>query len=401
MKHKLSNLITNSESENQISIFDKFRILLLSIIFFISIGAWMFWQVTFLNRFLIVFFIILSLNDLKKSIRFIIPIFILILYFVLLRGNNIRLIYSSTTTFFLLIIFLLNSSSNFNHSLINTLETILAAILIPSLIYYFVSFFVSLPYSTLETNDPDVIDSFQNYYLFIKPNLKFSVALDYFRFNSIFNEPGVVGTVCLMFLFVRKFKIDNWKIYTILFAGIASFSFFFYVGLAFALIYVYGINLKKALYSLLIILSLSFILQKNEIFEQLVLYRFQALISGKDISTINKRTPEKWDIEYNAFLKTDDVIFGRGENSYDRSDYQGLASYQQFVYLYGFWGLILLVLVYFYMIRKKTSLQNALFLMTCFLGILYQRPWIFEPYVSLIIFSGASVMTVSEKKNLK
>jgi hypothetical protein len=266
---------------------------------------------------------------------------------------------------------------------------VFAYILIPSIGLYLLHYFITLPSITIDSNNPLLASGYTSYFFFVKGIYYGIFSLDTFRFLSIFDEPGVVGTFCFILLTIRKYRFTNWKHYIILFAGIISFSFFFYLATILILPILLRIKLKTIIQIAIILGVFVYLLTYLPYFDEMIITRLQIVEGG--LAGFN-RTSEGWDYHYADFLQSSNSIFGLGSQSYDKDAFPGIASYQTFVHNYGLVGLALVITIFGFILSRFGKLENLIVLMPMFLMVFYQRPWIFDFHILILLFTGVIVL---------
>ncbi len=403
---KLNNncLLINEDNYVSFSIFSKIKLALLTLMFWISIRAWIFWTINDINRYLCIIYILFCLFSFRNSFKYLGSVFVLFTYFILFRSDNFWEFYGLLAFKVIFILFLLNESKDIKIRLFSYIETIYAYILIPSIGLYILHYFITLPSITIDSNNPLLASGYTSYIFFVKGIYYGIFSLDTFRFLSIFDEPGVVGTFCFILLTIRKYRFTNWKHYIILFAGIISFSFFFYLATILILPILFRIKLKTLIQIAIILSLLVFLLTYLPYFDEMIITRLQIVEGG--LAGFN-RTSEGWDYHYSDYLQSSNSIFGLGSQSYDKDAFPGVASYQTFVYNYGLVGLALVIIIFGFILSRFGTMGNMIVLMSMFLMVFYQRPWIFDFHILILLFTGVIVLEefrkydeISKKENI-
>ncbi len=193
-----------------------------------------------------------------------------------------------------------------------------------------------------------------------------------------FDEPGVVGTIGLIILYIEKFNLRKLQNIIILISGIISFSLFFYVAsLLFALYYVF-VNKTKKIYRLLTIVSLSFVIfvsLDNELLSGYIWNRIK-WDSEKESIAGDNRALDGLDKYFESIKGTKVYYFGLGlynkelMTSFDRS-----AGYRNAILRYGFVSSALYCLFFFLFAYKQIGYRREyLLFLLIFITTLYQRP---------------------------
>lgn len=189
------------------------------------------------------------------------------------------------------------------------------------------------------------------------------------RYCSCFDEPGVVGTMSALMLFVEGFSFKKKGNYIILLNGLLSLSLFFYMAVAIYLLFKLPLKYKLAFVLGVAVLYATTI--NNEIIKVAIWDRLTLNEEG-ELSGDNRNSDELmavWDqSKYNV-----QILTGYGESFI--KDYEGSASIQLFILRDG----LIFVLMYFavYLLYAKRMMQkrSELFLFALILFVtLYQRP---------------------------
>ncbi|MHB8073124.1 hypothetical protein [Desulfosporosinus fructosivorans] len=229
------------------------------------------------------------------------------------------------------------------------------------------------------------------------------------RFSGIYDEAGLVGTICAILLAARKFEFKKNKINcALLFYGILSFSLAFYLMIV-------AIMILKAIRRgqwkiILIVASVIlgiYVLQSLETNNSLInrlQNRFQ--ISSTEISLVNNRTTSKFDEGYSELLNGDisTKLFGFGRGASSENPYLiGSSSYKLTIYNYGYFGftfIIITILLLYERLYPWTILKqwDKLVLLLVFLLSIYQRPGILFPYYFIVLFGGCAFLNLGNNK---
>ena len=257
--------------------------------------------------------------------------------------------------------------------------------LIPSLIIYFLVFWIgiSLPFSIINP-----LNELKDYQYYAYP---FLVATDDLiqgiRFCGYYDEPGVVGTVSGVLLIIDKFNFRDWKCYPLLISGIFSFSLYFYV-LIVVYVFLWGSQKMKMLLAFSVVLLSFYILSSDNPFVELIYDR----VFSDDKYGDNRTLPE-----FVSFWKKfcDSYLFfiGCGRNYANMVADPGGSSYKHMIVDHGIimssLFAIAFLLRYVYL---KLSSRNLLLMLIIFLSVIYQRPYIFSLFYLFLLVAPASVL---------
>ncbi|SET58037.1 hypothetical protein SAMN04487771_10269 [[Clostridium] aminophilum] len=225
------------------------------------------------------------------------------------------------------------------------------------------------------------------------------------RYCGIFDEPGVVGTLCGL-LFAGGYKRIDKKWMIILFIeGMFSLSMAFYLlVIVFAIIKCFHAGLHKLAF-LVIFLVIGVSAFMNMEFENPQLAQLQSRIDLTSIFFVeDNRTTSSYDYEYKRFLEDggDALVMGEGRGVIAKTPgMTAAASYRNLIYEYGFVGFGMLIgfiiLAYFYYGRSPDSLAFLI----VFIASIYQRPWVFSIEYMTILFTGFAFLKATEPIPLK
>lgn len=146
------------------------------------------------------------------------------------------------TFFYFSTIFL--CEKNYWKSIIDKFIIILALLLIPALIEHILLSFVgiSIPYHYI-TECPS--NPGREYYIYnFNAYLIESFDIGKIRCFAFFDEPGVVGNIMMVLLYIQKFDLKKWYNIILLITGILSFSLAFYFAVIAYYLVVGGIKIK-------------------------------------------------------------------------------------------------------------------------------------------------------------
>lgn len=225
---------------------------------------------------------------------------------------------------------------------------------------------------------------YDNYLLTFKLVELDSDAIGLFRLSGLFDEAGVVGTFSAFLLMIIGFRVRDWKGYTILSAGILSFSFAFYLMSVVFLLMRVGVVTRIKVIAVLIICGL--IAGSVPFVQERVLQRFE--VKNGSLAGDNRST-EEFNNAFADFVLTGSVWMGNHERL-DESDVHGSASWKALIWDYGIVGTALTILFFVLLVRSKKirfSDQSIAFTLL-FIASVYQRPHVFEPSFILLFIGG-------------
>lgn len=206
------------------------------------------------------------------------------------------------------------------------------------------------------------------------------------RFQSVFTEPGQLGTVLSLMLYAYEYKLKDKRILVLFISCILTMSLAAFVLMFFGwLVYVFCGSKKKLLMLITILLSVLVVYlglfayyssNPNSILSKRIISRLlpdeEKGIQG------NNRTTGKFDRAFSEQMEEIDanMIFGFGENALEeRLGIQwGNSSYAVYIFKYGMLGILLLLIFYLNMCFVNSSLFVFGFLMLVCLSFI-QRPY--------------------------
>ena len=221
---------------------------------------------------------------------------------------------------------------------------------------------------------------YNNYVLFVTDSLR-----DYYRFYSVFDEPGVLGTLAAFVLYGNRYDFSKKTNVVILIGSLFTYSMAFYILTILGWVYQSSRSLRKMILSLLSIFCLALILitvlSEDQAFRQSVLDRFMDV----SFDRVEDRTGEVVNAFWDRYIQTSDCVFGMGLSYINDNFFDFGNSYKRFVIEYGFVGLIILVSMYVCLTRKWNKFTMGFFVLF-FLSFL-QRPLAFSAWQILLYAS--------------
>lgn len=195
------------------------------------------------------------------------------------------------------------------------------------------------------------------------------------RFYSVFDEPGVLGTIGALLLYANKYDFRKWY-NTVIFIGcIPTFSMAFYILTAVGLALHYAQNVKKMIWGIFTVLAIlgmgCMLIWNNASFQQHIVARFNSYDSL--IELINGRDNDFVRYNFNIMLKNPiSFLFGYGNNS---SVGAGTSvSYMRWLLRYGLCGFVSMCVIFLELIKpmNKSTVGLCVLILLSFL----QRPGI-------------------------
>jgi hypothetical protein len=197
--------------------------------------------------------------------------------------------------------------------------------------------------------------SFTNFYLFLLDDRSLFTLIP--RFQSVFLEPTYLGSACALLLLTQRGHWRKWYNIVLLVSLLISFSLAGYAYLIAIIFLNLWVNRKKILSKVLVTCAVIglviggafFYNDGDNLLHDLILLRLE--VEDGEMAG-NNRTSEGFDVEYEKYLESADILFGR-----DKEIEFGDSGYKVFIYEYGFVGLFLLVAFYFVAFYKAPDLR--------------------------------------------
>jgi hypothetical protein len=274
-------------------------------------------------------------------------------------------------------------------------QKILAIVFLLGLISYFILLFINFNSFTIHPKNSLLRYDYIVYWVSINSVEPIMRTLP--RFMSLFDEPGVVGTLAALLISYRKFSFKSFEHIVFFIAGLMSFSLTFYIIILLNLIFNRLISSKLLIAS---IISVFLLFSFNS--EQIDYYFFNRIkfIDGK-LSGDN-RTTQDFDMAYNKFLKEDafKVAFGVGYDELSAKQVtEWTYSYKILVFEYGIIGFLSILSFFSIAAYKIAPNKEGMFFLLVFILLAYQRINIFSFFNILIFFGGLNVIAHSAKYN--
>jgi len=301
------------------------------------------------------------------SVLFVIFFILLVYFMTLLRNATGLMTIIHFVRIVMVFVFVMLMGKDEKKQIVAMVTTLYAWIVGISMIaYFFVIAGGNLPYSIVRVPENLFYPPFRNYGLFILPDVQHNLDIIP-RFRSIFTEPGHLGTISALLLYINRYELRKKRVLIIFISVIISFALAAYV-LAILGYFIQLIAKSKRIFksllkiitvsALLIGIGVSFYVRYPEnIVSILILSRFEhdetRGIQG------NNRTTDDFDHFYETqFLTSTEnilwgmnlseaeqwVLFGRGGNN----------SYRVFLLNNGVIALLLVFLMYFSIVAIAT-----------------------------------------------
>lgn len=231
-----------------------------------------------------------------------------------------------------------------------------AGFLIVSLLFFFLYIIgFNLPNTYVDMGNY----SYTNYFFFLLDDRElWNILIP--RFHSVFLEPGHMGTTIIMLLATQIGKWKKWYNIVLFVALFLSFSLAAYcLGVILAFLRLWMLRRKIVLKILGLVTFLAVIVGSSFIYNDgdnmlnsLIVMRLEVSDSGDDFKG-NNRVSEDFEREFNSFLESSDVLFGRD------MDYEGWGNsgYRVYIYDHGMIGFVLFLCFYFFAFRTGRDIR--------------------------------------------
>ena len=233
---------------------------------------------------------------------------------------------------------------------------VFAGFLIISILFFFLHFIgVNLPNMSVERGNY----SYTNFFFFLLDDRElWNILIP--RFNSVFLEPGHMGTTIIMLLATQIGKWKKWYNVVLFVALLMSFSLAAYcLGVMLLFLRLWMLRRKIVLKVLGLVSFLGIIVGGSFVYNDgdnmlnnLIVMRLEVSDTGDDFKG-NNRVSEDFEKEFESFLGSSDVLFGR------EMDYEGWGNsgYRVYIYDYGMAGFALFLVFYFFAFRTGRDIR--------------------------------------------
>ena len=233
---------------------------------------------------------------------------------------------------------------------------VFAGFLIISILFFFLHFIgVNLPNMSAERGNY----SYTNFFFFLLDDRElWNILIP--RFNSVFLEPGHMGTTIIMLLATQIGKWKKWYNVVLFVALLMSFSLAAYCLCVILLFLRLWMLRRKIVLKILglvsflgVIVGGSFVYNDGDnMLNNLIVMRLEVSDTGDDFKG-NNRVSEDFEKEFESFLGSSDVLFGR---EMDYEDW-GNSGYRVYIYDYGMAGFALFLVFYFFAFRTGWDIR--------------------------------------------
>lgn len=276
---------------------------------------------------------------------------------------------------------------------------IFTLVLLPGIFVFFMNAInINIPYTVLQPYEPAKIATgaiYKNYIFSIVLDSPLYSGYSIRRMCGLFNEPGVVGTICALLLIGNKVSpertLKSKRNLLLILEGICSVSMAFFVLLGGYFLCICVIkNIKKSLLFFVIIpvaISLMIIVStKSEFLNSQIINRFK-IVDGRLAG--NNRTSSIFEEEFGEFINHGNIIWGDGKGRSYSNGLEGSSSYKMLIMDYGFCGfwMLLFWILYGMILIGDKKIETVLGVFFFLLSI-YQRPYVVNITFIVILFGG-------------
>lgn len=370
----------------------KISIYVIAVCVFLSLQPYFVWFIDdYLNALLVVIMIVPALSFLirtnEKGTLAIIFFFLCCYAYIFWAGTT----YKGFSLIFILPLLFLLIRNEIKVLVFTYFINVLSFVLLLGIITYFLGFFIPLPV----INVPPLNEVKEGLYQIHV----FHTAFGY-RFSSVFDEPGVVGTICALLISYKTIEIKTTTSRIIIIAGLLSLSLAFYIVLLINVLFNFN---KNYIIPIVFFAIIYMTLPSNNILSTAIMARLE-IVDGK-ISGDN-RTGKYFDNNYERFVEKGgaDLLFGRGPKAdqLDDADNAGNSSYKMLIYRHGIIGVVIFILFFTFATWKIAPSKRGFFFLFIFLLLAYQRINIFMLYSIVLFIGGLAYINQNEKmKHLK
>ncbi|MBQ9558374.1 MAG: hypothetical protein IJV08_00105 [Bacteroidaceae bacterium] len=300
---------------------------------------------------------------------FLLPIvgYLLLSYYQMLVNGNNAMAYIANAFSIAIFFSLFTVGREELSRLANFLSKVMGAMVLVSMSMFFL-YLMGFPLPHTSAQFMDGFYSFDNYYFFMLDDRFLWVIIP--RFQSVFLEPNHLGTATTLLLFTQYGKWKRWYNISMIVATLISFSLGAYVLLAAVVILHLWMRRKHFIGKLILVLSLfagivtaSFFYNGGEnMFHDLIVLRME-MDDGELVQ--DSRVNASFEAEYDNFIQTPDILWGRDMSNVDE---EGNSGYKVYIYENGLVGLLFVIV--FYVVSWRRYCDRRFFLATWAIAIL-------------------------------
>ena len=388
---------------------DEIQSFFIAVAVFISFNPFFLWPfgayIFIFSAFLLLIPIIVNNKYSERQVAIVVFVFLLVIIYKILQGASVMgatLLAMAVSSFVLINSVILEKSFNY-------LLKILAFFILFGLLTWFFQFilndfsFLLLGYVS-SSSIPNILKSEVGVSYAIYPFSTRIINLsiyEFYRFQSVFDEPGYLGTVSAFLFIINKCSVKTTVDKIILAGGIFSFSLAFYFLI---FIFIAARSLSSFKFLMLTLSVILFFLVVINFFDPLIII-FDELIldrarfsDGRLIG--DNRASDHLDSAFALYLSSGDlrtVLFGLGDFEPD-----GTSSIKQIFVQAGLVGflLVFLVLSIFSLIKARRLNWDCLIFVFIFVISMYQRPDVLNITYIYLLCAGLVILSRIESNPL-
>lgn len=229
------------------------------------------------------------------------------------------------------------------------------------------------------------------------------------RFCGPFDEPGVVGTIAGLMLYIDDFNLKDKRNIVILLSGLLSMSLFFYLlSIVFAVYYLFTkqIKIKYRIFVVLFVILLIVFSKQSPVLNLLIWDRLEYDKTEGAISGDN-RASEELKVYFDSIQGTSEFWWGI-DNKSRLSEFSDSAGYRNAVLSNG--AIVCIMYLLFFILFAISSIKSIWYIIifiSLLLMTLYQRPGLFSVnYIYLfsmyiIMHSKYEIQSMKYKKLIR
>ena len=300
--------------------------------------------------------------------------------------------------FLITILLLVNAKDELKADIFKFITNGMAILVGISLLFYILFIIgIPLPHTTLPVSDLGY--GGPNYYAF---TLTQDIT-QFYRFKSIFAEPGHLSMGLIPLLYVNRLNLKNKSVLVLFIAELFTLSLAGYITLITSIcIFSFSHYNSHRYATILLMISIFFSvflfarLNEDSVLNKAIVAR---LVYDETKGTIagDNRSKIHTDISFDHFVKSSDFLFGLDYKKYLSATY-GSAGYKVYMIKYGLIGTILVFLFYlsYALFHRKYEIFGLLLII---MMLLYQNGYPFWISIVLTYILGISILFNEQKIN--
>lgn len=305
---------------------------------------------------------VLTRNDYLPSMF----VYLLLSFYLLLVNQGNFFGYVSVFFYSVVFVALFKIPQDSLLKLMTVLCKVMAVLLAVSMPFYLL-YVSGFPLPSVNAQFQDGYYTFSNYFFFLIDDRSIMKIIP--RFQSVFLEPGHLGTATVLLLMTQCGRWKRWYNVILLVATLMSFSLAAYVLLVFIIFLHLWMKRKHFVSKLLMVLALlvgiavgSFFYNDGDnLLHDLIMIRLE--VEDGEMEG-NNRVSDYFAAEYEDFLQSSDVFLGR---DMDKGIF-GNSGYKVYIYENGLVGLLLVII--FYAVSMARYCDIRALITSCIIAVL-------------------------------